>query len=415
MIMLRRPKHLIKLPILAAAVAATLVAGTVPVSFAENEADLKSRIEAKSKELEALQGQINDIQNKLDSVSSQSKSLSREIQSTEYTIKNLELNIRGSEINIEKLGLELENLGIQLEDTEKMIVDKRESVASIIRGINQKERVGVLETFLSGNSLADSVAELSSLDELQKALSDDIAALRDLSQLLDSNMRETDTKKSNLEDEQLNLKSRKSIVEDQKSYKETILKETKNQESAYQKQLSELEKKQRDIDAEIGELEEALRKNFNASLAPGRGFLSKPFNGTRPLTQEYGYTAFAKTAYKTKFHNGMDYGMPIGTPLLAAADGRVVAVGNNGKVQYGKYIVIKHTDNFYTLYAHLSRQSVSVGAQVSKGELIGYSGNTGYSTGAHLHFGVYQTMELKSFAGAGVVPVGITMNPADYF
>jgi hypothetical protein len=50
----------------------TLVAGTVPVSFAENEADLKSRIEAKSKELEALQGQINDIQIKLDSVSSQS-------------------------------------------------------------------------------------------------------------------------------------------------------------------------------------------------------------------------------------------------------------------------------------------------------------------------------------------------------
>jgi murein DD-endopeptidase MepM/ murein hydrolase activator NlpD len=391
------------------------VSGIIPVSFAENEADLKSRIEEKSKELEALQGQISETQNKLDSVSSQSKSLSREIQSTEYTIRNLELNIRGSEINIDKLGLELENLGIQLSDTEKMIGEKKTGIASIIRDINQKERVGILETFLSGNSLADSVAELSSLEGLQRSLSEDIAALRNLSQLLDNNIKETDYKRSSLEDEQLNLKSRKSIVQDQKSYKETILKETKNQESAYQKQLSELEKKQESVNEEIEALESVLRKNFNASLAPGRGYLVKPFAGNRPLTQQYGATAFAKTAYKTGFHNGMDWGMPVGTPIVAAADGRVFAVGDNGRLQYGKYIVIKHDDNFFTLYAHLSRQSVSVGTSVTQGEIIGYSGNTGYSTGAHLHFGVYQTVELKGFAGAGPVPVGITMNPADYF
>ena len=387
----------------------------VPVSFAENEIDLKSRIEAKSKELEALQSQIDETQNKLDSVSSQSQSLSREIKSTEYTIKSLELNIRSSEINIDKLSLEIENLGGQLSDTETMIVEKKATIATIIRTLNQKERNGILETFLSGQSLVDGITELSDLEQLQCSLTDEINSLRNLSETLGENIKQTDTKKNSLKNEQSNLTNRKSIVQDQKTYKETILKQTKNQESLYQKQLSELEQKQKDIDAEIGELEEILRKNFNASLAPGRGFLSKPFSGTRILTQEYGYTAFARTAYKTKFHNGMDYGMPVGTPLLASADGRVIAVGNNGNVQYGKYIVIKHTDNFYTLYAHLSRQSVSVGAQVTKGELIGYSGNTGYSTGAHLHFGVYQTMELKSFAGAGTVPVGVTMNPADYF
>jgi murein DD-endopeptidase MepM/ murein hydrolase activator NlpD len=387
----------------------------VPVSFAENEIDLKSRIEAKSKELEALQSQIDETQNKLDSVSSQSQSLSREIKSTEYTIKSLELNIRSSEINIDKLSLEIENLGGQLSDTETMIVEKKATIATIIRTLNQKERNGILETFLSGQSLVDGITELSDLEQLQCSLTDEINSLRDLSETLGENIKQTDSKKNSLKNEQSNLTNRKSIVQDQKSYKETVLKQTKNQESLYQKQLSELEQKQKDIDAEIGELEEILRKNFNASLAPGRGFLSKPFSGTRILTQEYGYTAFARTAYKTKFHNGMDYGMPVGTPLLASADGRVIAVGNNGNVQYGKYIVIKHTDNFYTLYAHLSRQSVSVGAQVTKGELIGYSGNTGYSTGAHLHFGVYQTMELKSFAGAGTVPVGVTMNPADYF
>jgi len=402
-------------PAIAFCAIVAFVFGIIPVSLAENEADLKSRIEEKSKELEALQGQISETQNKLDSVSSQSKSLSKEIKSTEYTIKSLELNIRGSEINIDKLGLELENLGIQLSDTEKMIGEKKASIASIIRDINQKERVGILETFLSGNSLADSVAELSSLEGLERALSDDIAALQNLSQLLDGNIKETDLKKSSLENEQLNLKSRKAIVQDQKSYKETILKETKNQESAYQKQLSELEKKQESINDEIEALESVLRKNFNASLAPGGGYLIKPYTGSRPLSQQYGATAFARVAYKSGFHNGNDYGMPIGTPIMAAANGRVFAVGDNGRLQYGKYIVVKHDDNFFTLYAHLSRQSVSVGASVTQGEIIGYSGNTGYSTGPHLHFGVYQTVELKGFAGAGAVPVGVTMDPANYF
>ncbi|MFA5052504.1 MAG: peptidoglycan DD-metalloendopeptidase family protein [Parcubacteria group bacterium] len=389
--------------------------GSVPVAFAENEADLRARIDAKSKELENVQSQINDTQGKLDNVSSQSKSLSREIQSTEYTIKNLELNIKGSEINIDKLTLELENLGIQLSDTERMISEKKASISTIIREINQREKVGVLETFLSSKSLADSVTELSNLDELQASLGNEIVLLRNLSSALDENIKDTDSKKTGLVNEQLNLKNRKVIVQDQKSYKETLLKETKNQESAFQRQLSELEKKQESINEEIEGLEAVLRKNFNAALAPGRGYLKNPFTGSRIMTQRYGATDFAKTAYKTGFHNGNDYGMPIGTPIIAAASGRILAVGNNGNYQYGKYIVIKHDDNFFTLYAHLSQQSVSVGQSVTQGEIIGYSGNTGYATGPHLHFGVYQTMELKGFAGAGVVPVGTTMDPNNYF
>ncbi|MDD5099274.1 MAG: peptidoglycan DD-metalloendopeptidase family protein [Candidatus Colwellbacteria bacterium] len=387
----------------------------VPSALAINESDLQKQIESKSKELEETVRQIEETQGVLDDLGNQSQSLSKEIKSTDYTIKNLELNIKSSEINISKLGFEIEGLGNKLSDTEVKIKEKRESIASLIRSINQKEQEGVLEIFLKGADLSSSVTEISRLHQLQASLSEDVVELKGLTEDINLTIKTSEDKKGELEDESANLKNRKYIVEDQKTYKQSLLKQTKNQESAYQKQLSELEKKQREIDAEIGELEEVLRKNFNASLAPGRGFLSRPFSGARPLTQEYGYTAFARTAYKTKFHNGMDYGMPIGTPLLAAADGRIVAVGDNGRVQYGKYIVIKHTDNFYTLYAHLSRQSVSVGQSVTKGEIIGYSGNTGYSTGAHLHFGVYQTMELKKFAGAGTVPVGTTMNPADYY
>jgi murein DD-endopeptidase MepM/ murein hydrolase activator NlpD len=112
----------------------------------------------------------------------------------------------------------------------------------------------------------------------------------------------------------------------------------------------------------------------------------------------------------------MDFRASIGTPIYAAGDGQVFAVGNNGNVQYGKYVVIKHENNLATLYGHLSRQVVSAGKSVKKGDIIGYSGSTGYSTGPHLHFGVYwaPSIELKTISGAGLVPVGVTVNPEDY-
>lgn len=387
----------------------------VSFAFAANSNELKSQIENKNRELEAINRQINETQGKLDELGSQSKSLSKEIKSTDYTIRNLELNIKSSQINVSKLGFEIEDLGGKLVETEGEINSKRESIASLIRSIDEKEKEGVLEIFLRGNDLASSVADVSRLNQLQTSLSKEIDELKGLSDNISSTIKASSEKKSQLEIENANLKNRKYIVEDQKAYKQTLLKQTKNQESAYQKQLSELEKKQVAINDEIEELEQSLRKNFNASLAPGGGFLARPFSNTQIITQGYGATAFARQAYKTGFHNGIDYGMPVGTPLFAAAEGKVFAAGNNGRYQYGKYIVIEHNDNFFTLYAHLSRQSVSAGQPVKQGELIGYSGNTGYSTGAHLHFGVYQSIQLKGFTGAGSVPIGITMNPADYF
>lgn len=94
----------------------------------------------------------------------------------------------------------------------------------------------------------------------------------------------------------------------------------------------------------------------------------------------------------------------------------MIAAGDNGRVQYGRYILVKHNNNLTTLYAHLSRFAVAKGAQVKRGEVIGYSGNTGYAFGPHLHFMVYQsaTVQLKSIVGAGLVPVGVTIDPRKY-
>ena len=88
------------------------------------------------------------------------------------------------------------------------------------------------------------------------------------------------------------------------------------------------------------------------------------------------------------FHNGIDYEGKVGEPILAAADG--VINHQNWYFQYGRTVKISHADNFETLYAHMSgfESSLAVGSKVKKGDVIGYVGSTGRSTGPHLHFSV---------------------------
>ena len=106
------------------------------------------------------------------------------------------------------------------------------------------------------------------------------------------------------------------------------------------------------------------------------------------ITSGYGYRPdpFTKTI---SFHNGIDIANAANTPILATKEGVVVKVGFNIG-GYGKYIVISHNNGFQTLYAHLGSFAVKSGQRVSRGQIIGRMGSTGYSTGNHLHFTIFK-------------------------
>jgi len=89
-------------------------------------------------------------------------------------------------------------------------------------------------------------------------------------------------------------------------------------------------------------------------------------------------------------HMGIDFAAPIGTPIYAAGNGSIIKAGRNGG--YGKYILIRHNSTYKTAYGHLSKfaKKTRVGNRVKQGEIIGYVGNTGRSTGPHLHYEVIQ-------------------------
>ena len=108
--------------------------------------------------------------------------------------------------------------------------------------------------------------------------------------------------------------------------------------------------------------------------------MRKPFEGDFPVTQTFGEKITDPAG-----HTGIDYALYLGTPVLAAMDGRVIRVSHLA-TGYGIHVLLEHDGGLQTVYAHLSSVSVSIGALVSEGQEIGRSGNTGNSTGAHLHF-----------------------------
>lgn len=124
---------------------------------------------------------------------------------------------------------------------------------------------------------------------------------------------------------------------------------------------------------------------LDAGTLASPGWLSTPVEGAR-ISSGYGYRVHPVLGYR-KLHTGTDFAAPCGTPITAAADGTVVSAGWGGG--YGNLVVLAHGDvggsSLATAYAHQSRLVVSAGQQVSRGQLIGYVGTTGTSTGCHLH------------------------------
>lgn len=126
----------------------------------------------------------------------------------------------------------------------------------------------------------------------------------------------------------------------------------------------------------------------------GTGIFQWPLPQSYPITSRFGYREDPFTG-EIAYHSGTDIGAPGGTPILAAADGTVTianAIDSWGG-GYGYHIRINHNDTFDTLYAHCSSICVTVGQKVKQGEVIGYVGTTGNSTGNHLHFEVWQNGE----------------------
>ncbi|MFF8844731.1 M23 family metallopeptidase [Streptomyces sp. NPDC015127] len=141
--------------------------------------------------------------------------------------------------------------------------------------------------------------------------------------------------------------------------------------------------------------EAAAKKADAAKKAAAKKVAKKPAAWVKPVNKYTLTASFAQGgAMWSAKHSGQDFAVPIGTPVKAAGAGTVVKAGPNGGGDgpaYGNAIVVKHANGKYSQYAHLSKINVSIGSTVKAGQTIAKSGNTGNSSGPHLHFEIRTT------------------------
>ncbi|MEY2664564.1 MAG: hypothetical protein RIT04_372 [Candidatus Parcubacteria bacterium] len=385
-------------------IAVAVCAGSFTYSVhADTVTDIQAKITDRNASISKLEAEIKGYQADIDSLGKQANSLKNTIAELDLSRKKLEANIKVTQAKIDQTNLEIQRLGLDINTKQNNIDTDRTIIAQSLNKLYQSSDQSLIETVLEQKSLSHILASVDSLAFLQDGVRSKIILLKNVKQQLQTNKAATEQKKAELVTLTNQLQSQKKIVLDTTAQQNSLLKQTKDTEAGYQKTLATKKAQQAALQSEINDLESALRIAIDPSSIPhtGSGVLSYPLDNVR-ITQYFGNTPFATLnpqIYKGQGHTGVDFAASIGTPVRASLSGTVVGVANTdlarGCYSFGKWIMVKHGDGLSTLYAHLSLQSVSVGQAVSTGQIIGYSGNTGYTTGPHLHYGVYATQGVR--------------------
>lgn len=311
--------------------------------------------------------------------------------------------------------MDLELVRVTADETAKRqeLSERRALLADRVRNAYDTDRTSPLETFISGGTFTDLLAEMSyyiDVGEQDQALADQIAhdkeTLAALHQTVaDTRARtndlrqETAAQKRQLDIQLLELKEARATLKrleaetarELRQQKATYAKVARNKAAARQA-MAQAAAAQRKLAARI---EDLIREQARQGRIPSRynGTLAWPMSGR--VTQDFGCTGFAwepPLGDCANFHRGIDIAAPLYTPVKASGAGTVVFAGPNPYDAYPKawIVIIAHSANLVTWYAHLDNAEapirVQAGQSVKKGQIIAYNGLTGRTTGPHLHW-----------------------------
>lgn len=402
----------------------SFLAPATPFAHADTASELQAQIDAHNAKIKEIENEIAAYQKTLNILSTTKQTLQSTIQTIDVSRTQTAAQINATNKKIAAANLKLKELTLEIGTKELSIKVDKETVASTLRTIAQHDSTSIVEQLLSSEDLGTAWSAIDRDTSVNDALRQHAEDLANVKQQLDAQHTQVSSTKTNLTVLNSDLTTQKQTLDANRQAKSSLLAQTKNQESSFQSLLAKKRSEQKVFEAELSALENSL-KSVGASSIPraSSGTLSWP---TTPhlVTQAFGNTSFAASgAYNGNGHNGIDIGVPIGTPIKTALSGVVMGAGNTDSVSgcysFGKWIAIKHTNGLATVYAHLSSVGVSVGQAVSTGDIIGFSGMTGYATGPHLHFGVYavgtpdapgiQIQTLAAFKGSRTPCANATM------
>lgn len=357
-----------------------------------------------------LNSQKSENDKKITEKQSNLEDVKEEKSETQQQVNDLSTKISEYQSQIDELDSKIGDLNSKIEEAQNQLQQKQEDyeknkkLAEERLVVMQEEGdTSYLDFILKSSSLTDMISNFYLSSEVANA---DI----ELINKIDNEKKEVEKAKTELEDSKRDLDTSKA----EKQGVSTQLQAAKNEKSA---QVAKLSDDQKQIEEELDELQEAnkqIQKEINANVAKYQAqiaALNKKNNsssknnssnnsgnsgnynggGSGVLARPVASGSITAGMYypSGSYHGAIDYGVSAGTPVYAAADGVVIKTANL-TTSYGTYVVIQHANGLQTWYAHGTSGSICVseGQTVSRGQQIMKSGNSGHSTGAHLHFEV---------------------------
>ena len=345
----------------------------------EKQEEVEEKITEATKQIQELTSKINDYQNQIDELDSQLSDLEDSIEKTQN----------------------------ELDEAEKKYTEQEEALKARIVAQYEAGETTYLDVVLGGGSLLDMISNwkiASEIAEMDNRLLDQIEEnkmkIEEAKKTLETNKEQVEALKESKE-------KTKSALKDSQSQKQAQVSELNEEEQLLQEQIDQLNEENAAIERELRQKERAYQEQLNrlnsgnySSSASGE-IMSTGGSGTlqRPLANGVGVITATMYYSSGSYHGALDYGVPVGTTVYAAADGVVLHAGwSSGG--YGYYVCIQHSNGLRTYYAHgCGTFYVSEGDIVSRGQAIMLSGNTGRSTGPHLHFEVRVAPYTWSYGG----------------
>jgi murein DD-endopeptidase MepM/ murein hydrolase activator NlpD len=370
------------------------------IGGAQTEQEIQAKIEERNKQIKQLEEEIQVYNGEIQKTSQEKQSLQNTIKSLDLTNNKLKKDLTLTEKNIDKTNLTITYTKKTIDQTQDHIDMNKDSIAKQIQNMNMVQQNSLIEEVLAHKKISDTWNSIVAMQQFQNSLSDSIKELEILKDNLSQKKQTYESEKNKLEGLKKDISAQKQSIESTKKEKSTILAITKNKEDSYKQLLKQKQAQKDAFEKELFEFESQLNYTIDPSKLPTSksGVLSWPLDRVI-ITQTFGKTVAAKRLYVSGSHNGVDFGASIGTPVKATLSGTVWGTGNTdaypGCYSFGKWVMIKHPNGLSTIYGHLSAIRVQEGDTVSTGDVIGLSGNTGYSTGPHLHLGVYATQGVR--------------------
>ena len=288
----------------------------------------------------------------------------------------------------DKLRSEISLLQQQSDETQTRIAEltqkEQEQYELFCRQVREEEERGTVSywsVLFKASSFTDLLARMDFVNEVMDY---DRQVISDLQ----TTRRQLTEDKAALEQQKSEMESSQTKLQQQVDAASTLIREYEETEAGHQAMLDEAAEDEARIQALIRQQQSSGSSGGSGSSGSNSGVDGYiwPTNSTRVVTSPYGERWCPFHGYES--HNGADIDAARGSAVLAAKSGRVIQAGWNGG--YGISVMIAHDDGITTLYGHMDGCSVSVGQTVSQGETIGICGNTGNSSGAHIHYTMYK-------------------------